>query len=101
MLSDHNHDNKTCGIYRVISAEKRRKEGLAEFARFLSGKGQDRPNVGPVLPMNRYRFGVSSRVKAASRISPPRRIVLHPERIERSRRLAELYRFINPEGWSH
>jgi hypothetical protein len=44
--------------------------------------------------MNRYRFG-TSRVKAASRISP--KIILHPERVEKNRRLAELAGFI--EGW--
>ena len=38
-------------------------------------------NVAPVLPMNRYRFGLSAnRIKAGSRL--PNRIILHPERIE-------------------
>jgi hypothetical protein len=44
--------------------------------------------------MNRYKYGLSRKVKAASRISPNNRIVMHPERVERNRRLAELDRYI-------
>jgi len=78
--------------------EKVRRQKLAELAGFVSGTGQwSNKNIAPVLPMNRYRFGLggASKVKAAS--SPNNRIVLHPERVERNRRLAELARWIKGE----
>jgi hypothetical protein len=81
-----------CGI---ISVEKKR--GLAELGKIISGQdGGNGRMASPVLPMNRYRYGF--RLKAASSSRSPKRIVLHPERQrldqERSKRLAELSRFI-------
>jgi hypothetical protein len=65
----------------------------------MNGEHKFTKNVTPVLPINRLRFRTSSsKVKAASsRISPNNRIVLHPERVERNRRLAELGRWIKGE----
>jgi hypothetical protein len=73
----------------------RRAKWLAEFVGIVSGEDRSSmKNVASVLPMNRYRLGLS-RLKAGSRLpTPNNRIVLHPERAERNRRLAELYRFI-------
>ena len=76
--------------------EKARREKLTEFARFFNGTA-DKPNVAPILPMNRFRFSrtSSSKVKAASnRTSPNNRIILHPERVQRDRKLAELAHLI-------
>jgi hypothetical protein len=77
--------------------EKERRKKLTEFARFFNGT-DDKPNVAPVLPMNRFRFSrtsSNSKVKAGSRLpTPNNKIVLHPERVERNRRLAELYHYI-------
>ena len=94
-------------LYRKIlttaereAIEKERREKLAELARFVNGEEwSNKNNVAPVLPMNRLGFSRSSKVKAASnRTSPNNRIILHPERIDKNRRLAELYsRYIKGE----
>ena len=89
-------------LRRILSSaeremiEKIRREKLAELSRIVSGEDwSNKNNVAPVLPMNRYRTSSSSKVKAASsRTSPNNRIVLHPERIERNRKLAELSRYV-------
>jgi hypothetical protein len=71
-------------LRRILSSaereaiERNRKEKLAELASIVSGKNRfsSKNKVAPILPMNRYKYGLSG-VKAASRISP-NRIVLHP-----------------------
>jgi hypothetical protein len=77
--------------------EKIRGQKLAELARIVGGEdwGFDR-KVAPMLPMNRFKYRVRNRkVKSASSYRPQQqRIVSHPERQERNRRLAELARWI-------
>ena len=96
-------------LYRKIlttaereAIEKERRKKLAELADIVTGENKySSQNVAPVLPMNRFRFSrtsSNSKVKAASsRISPNNRIVLHPEKIDKNRRLAELGRWIKGE----
>jgi hypothetical protein len=91
-------------LRRILSTEEKEtmKRRLAELADIVKGEYKYSENVAPVLPVNRLRLGGFSsagragRVKAASKVSP-NRMVLHPERVERDRRLAELAGYI--EGW--
>jgi hypothetical protein len=79
-----------------------RNRQLAELSRVIEGRSSVKDlvssNVSPVLPMNRYKYRLGPKglnVKAGSRLPQKgNRIVLHPERIEKARRLAELSRFI-------
>jgi hypothetical protein len=82
--------------------ERNRK--LAELQRIVEGQSKMNERmaaISPVLPMNRYKYGLDKNrsVKAASRL--PKRIVLHPKRQrlnqEKSKKLAELYTIIRGE----
>lgn len=100
--SNHNHHNgKTCRICSIIAnereKERNRMKRLAEFAGIVSGEDHSSmKNVASMFPMNRYRLGFqTSRLKAGSRLPTlNNKIVLHPERFEKARRLAELARFV-------
>jgi hypothetical protein len=63
MLSAHNrHDGKSCRICSIIAASKgkqrERKKKLAKPADIVNGEYKFGRNVAPILPANRYRFGL-------------------------------------------